>query len=541
MADALISKEHFYLNGSIYNKTDTDQDAVILIEDTNDILQSNDDWLVHVTRFSCDAMKSLTYVEKDESATWTIRVANNLGEIKQTYVFVLDQDFATPQALIAAMNCEGRFVKLQGNSYTSYEVFRWQIEAEGRFRLITMPVEAINNWHIQYVGSPSMNTLLGFNTITPFLHFSRTNTETYAELCDYLYAQAILVDQSKIVNGEYASQMNWTLRHFVNGLQCKHTTVLDHSVEWSGDGSFQTAGWEATVDFLILKVMENGTVPTRAKADDEALLPKAGSAMMCEYFELPSATQDGGFKVRNSTLHWHRDYGQGNNYGRVAFSTIGLTGPTGLPCCNFPHYKPWKFWREGTEDPPVSHFQQFTELYPLDSLFGYIFSAVGTVFPYTPLRINTVINERSVELTQDLPFYVVAGGDLHIPEEVFLRTNNASPVAKGWSTHQIESISADRRTITFDFPIGGIRDNAALLDENVLVTNRRVPFQSRSTMEGGPLMIWAHDITYEGVVEHGTSVLFPLANGISVGDYLTYYHDGIALPYDTHRFQPCGH
>ena len=98
MADALISKEHFYLNGSIYNKTDTDQDAVILIEDTNDILQSSDDWLVHVTRFSCDAMKSLTYVEKDESATWTIRVANNLGEVKQTYVFVLDQDFATPQA-----------------------------------------------------------------------------------------------------------------------------------------------------------------------------------------------------------------------------------------------------------------------------------------------------------------------------------------------------------------------------------------------------------------------------------------------------------
>ena len=76
MADA---KEHFYLNGSVYNNSETDK-AVIQIEDTNDILQSNDDWLVHVTRFSCDAMKSLTYVEKDESATWTIRVANNIGE-----------------------------------------------------------------------------------------------------------------------------------------------------------------------------------------------------------------------------------------------------------------------------------------------------------------------------------------------------------------------------------------------------------------------------------------------------------------------------
>lgn len=43
MADALISKEHFYLNGSVYNNSETDKDAVIQIEDTNDILQSNDD------------------------------------------------------------------------------------------------------------------------------------------------------------------------------------------------------------------------------------------------------------------------------------------------------------------------------------------------------------------------------------------------------------------------------------------------------------------------------------------------------------------
>ena len=525
MADALISKEHFYLNGSVYNNSDTDKDAVIQIEDTNDILQSNDDWLVHVTRFSCDAMKSLTYVEKDDSATWTIRVADNLGAVKQTYVFVVDQDFATPQALVAAMNCEGRFIKLQGSSYTAYEVFRWQIEAEGRFRLITMPVEAINNWHIQYTGSASMNALLGFETITPFLHFSRTNTETYAEVCDYIHAQAILADQSR-----FHSQMNYTLRHFVNGLLCRHTNIQDDA-EWTGDGTFQTAGWEATVDFLILRVQENGTVPTRAKADNEALLPKAGSAMICEYFEIGTATEDPGFKVRNSTLIWHRDYGQGSHYGRVAFSTINAAGATGLPCCNFPHYKPWLWQREGTEDPAVSHFQEYTELYPLDSLFGYIFSAVGTVFPYSPLMINAVVNERSVELTQDLPFYVVAGADLHIPEDVFLRTNNASPVAKGYSTHQIESIAADRRTITFDFPIGPLRNNAALTTKHVLVTNRRIPFQSRSVNVGWPLMAWRHDITYGSVVSEGYSVLFPLCNSISVGDWVTYYHDGVGLPF----------
>ena len=86
MADALISKEHFYLNGSVYAEIDN-QDAVIEIEDTNDILQSNDDWLVHVTRFSCDAMKSLTYAEKDER--WEDALGHSEVDIAQNAPLVV--------------------------------------------------------------------------------------------------------------------------------------------------------------------------------------------------------------------------------------------------------------------------------------------------------------------------------------------------------------------------------------------------------------------------------------------------------------------
>ena len=53
MSEALISKEHFYLNASQYNSGTSDT-TNIHVQDTQDILAQNADWLVHVTRFSCE-------------------------------------------------------------------------------------------------------------------------------------------------------------------------------------------------------------------------------------------------------------------------------------------------------------------------------------------------------------------------------------------------------------------------------------------------------------------------------------------------------
>ena len=58
MADALLSADHFYVNASYYNDTDTVQKASITVKDTTNILDRSDDWLVHVTRFSVDSMRS---------------------------------------------------------------------------------------------------------------------------------------------------------------------------------------------------------------------------------------------------------------------------------------------------------------------------------------------------------------------------------------------------------------------------------------------------------------------------------------------------
>ena len=97
MAEALISKDHFYINCSQYNNSDTNQNAAISIEDSSDILDRSEDWLVHVTRFSCDSMISLPYIEADPTARWEIKVfgVDHVGN--ETFNFVLDKDYATPR------------------------------------------------------------------------------------------------------------------------------------------------------------------------------------------------------------------------------------------------------------------------------------------------------------------------------------------------------------------------------------------------------------------------------------------------------------
>ncbi len=39
MAEALIAKDHFYVNASYYNDTNEDQDALISVKDNADILE----------------------------------------------------------------------------------------------------------------------------------------------------------------------------------------------------------------------------------------------------------------------------------------------------------------------------------------------------------------------------------------------------------------------------------------------------------------------------------------------------------------------
>ena len=251
MSEALISKEHFYLNASQYNRDASDVTANIHVQDTQDILEQNADWLVHVTRFSCDAMNAIVYCEKDTSASWEIRVLTDDMSIKETFNFILDKDYATPQALVEAMNEKGRMIVDKVGVVESY---RFQIGPEGRFRLISPGTYATQKVfsHIQYTGTQSMNALLGFEQVTQYLRFTPTPTRLYANACTYIYLQALKYGGAQIHTGEFQRQMGLVLLEMLNGIRCNLTTLSDHSVAITDDPSL-TQNWENLIDFQRLK------------------------------------------------------------------------------------------------------------------------------------------------------------------------------------------------------------------------------------------------------------------------------------------------
>ena len=360
MSEALISKEHFYLNASQYNSGTSDTTANIHVQDTQDILAQNADWLVHVTRFSCDAMNAITYVEKNVSAYWEIRVLSDDMAIKETFNFVLDKDYATPQALVEAMNETGRML-IEGHGLV--EAYRFQIGPEGRFRLVSPGTSLTRQLfsHIQYTGTEAMNTLLGFEQVTQYLRFTKTPTRLYADACTYIFLQALKATD-QIHTGEFQRQMNLVLLEMLNGVRVGHTTLADHSTVILTDPSL-TQNWENLVDFQRMKAdMIKGPPFTPGNKSTEALLPKHGSPMLCEWFDYRKThnVRDSGFKALVTRLDWSTHYAAGDAYGRTQFSKWS-SSTTIIPPCNFPHYRSWG-WGE---------FKPETDLYPFDSLFGY--------------------------------------------------------------------------------------------------------------------------------------------------------------------------
>jgi len=135
--------------------------------------------------------------------------------IKETFNFVLDKDYATPQALVEAMNETGRMVP-EGHGLT--EAYRFQIDAEGRFRLIA-PGTAVTRQlfsHIQYAGTDAMNTILGFEKVTQYLRFTRTATSLYSAAVQYIWLQA-LGGYEHVHTGEFQRQMSLVLLEMLNG------------------------------------------------------------------------------------------------------------------------------------------------------------------------------------------------------------------------------------------------------------------------------------------------------------------------------------
>ena len=505
MADALLAQDHFYINASQYNNTNSVTDAVIEVSDSTDILDRSDEWMVHITRFSCDSMASLPYIEADATARWEIKVFDDHFLALETFNFIMDRDFATPLDLVSSMNVKGRFRAPPGrtrvggvDSTATYETYRFSIDAGGRFRL-SQPDHGTYNRHITYSGTPTMNALLGFDSATQFLKFAPSHELKFANAVAWLHQQAInLSTPANIYSGRFYTAINRVLVHLLNGLEIRARTMLT-TTEITGSNQPSTVthgtGYLDDVNVLFGYVGMRGQTPTPAHNTNEALLIPTGTVVLCEYFDHPHATHhtpDTGFKVHTSKMSWYsgEEYDSGGGAGWSGIVEFqDLMPPYNqihIPPSNYPTYLP------GT----AGAFAESRYIYPLDSIIGYYFSGLITHLEGTQGSGVTVAvqsfdaaNPHEVTLLLPLRAKIEVGDDFWFQDKYPIHRGVHQPEGTlttfGYSVHQVTAISEDRRTVTFDFPFGpriqASTANPPFPHVDLLFTDRRVPFQSRSS------------------------------------------------------------
>ena len=548
MAEALISKDHFYINCSQFNETDTKQNAAISVQDSSDILDRSEDWLVHVTRFSCDSMVSLPYIEADASAVWEIKVFGTDHVGLETFNFKLEKDYATPRDLIDAMNYKSRFRPALSLLHEAYETYRFSIDAGGRFRL-SQPAQVAGTY-ITYAGSASMNKLLGFDNVTSFLKFTPDYVHQYCNAVDWLYDQAQNVSTpANIFNGHYFTSMNNVLLHLLNGLEIKTFTAAGVMVEQDTMPTM-VAGFLDTINLLAGFVPnDRGQTPGPQHLESQALLMKGGP-VLCEYFDMTPVTHhnvDPGFKAFTSNMAWTggAEYTHdGAQYGGlVGFKDLAAaTSSIAVPCSN------WPIWKPGTD----GIFAHSRYVYPLDSICGYTISGHYTMVeaaapggPSAVVGMNSLgwdaNDPTSIGLMLPLSSKVKVGDDMWYQDKFpYARgANQLEPnlTSRGFSVHQILAISDDRLTIRIDFPIGPLVQASGSdpwwpYRVDLLFTDRRVPFQSRSVSFYEIVNTWQEVYTDEAPHEAENTISHIRLKadhyaGAVPGDTLYWIFDGL--------------
>ena len=525
MADQLLSKDFFYLNASYYNDTDIDQPATIHVEDSSDILTRSDGWMVHVTRFSVDSMKSLVFVEKDESASWEIQIVSNVGQPTDTFKFTLDRDYATPQDLIDEMNLPGRFRQLTPNDRgwegDYFEMYRFELDPAGRIRLRSQPgTRALRpDWFITYQGTPTMNKLLGFDSVSPYLRWSPNASHRFCRAVDLLYSKMPLVaTPQNIFDGDYWEAINTLLRSLLNGVRIYYK---QQGVDAEAIEPTMVAGHPYGTNLISAFPRWYGSTPSRLMHEGEGHFPVHNIPVITEWLDVPHAVHnvvDHGPKCSITQMHWETSYQADEvgvvSHGELRFIDIhlGIGQLGGIEPGRWPAYKlgPHKEW---TGD---------RYMYPWQSIPGYWWSGteargVAQIPPAGCVSIEATDPDdlSIITLANPLPAKVQVGHDMWL----------ADPDNEGiHSTHAIETISADRRTIELDWPIGAeARGDPGFAQMNVLFTDRRIPFQSRSATFLGVALIQNH---WNLPNYEGKDQLFALqTTNCSTGDTIYFVRD----------------
>ena len=552
MADALLSKEHFYVNASYFNDTDVDQEAVIHVQDNSDILNRSDDWLVHITRFSCDSMQSLPYIVKDDTAKWEITIFDWQNHPVRSFNFQVDRDFYTPQALLTEMNMNGRTLTLPSfsttrtttNTTVQLEMFRWQIDADGRFRLVSQPEKQGMGYYIAYAATPSMNNLLGFERVSAYTRFQPNAVARFIRAIEFLHEKCPEVATAKnIYDGKFHTQINELLVHLLAGAELyeihnngndPQTDVPDMTTDLGMNMARNRR------DLTVMGVAFKERVPVTNHRDGEPLFQRNESPCWMEWYDMPFAHHvvDRGHRAGIFQLYWYDEYtstATARTEGRVKFKDQGdFANAAAAPFITVPF---------PTYHPANGRYTSTRYAYPANSLPGYYIGGKYTGGAYQEddiegeLAIAARFHLRSYTIQNSAGGRVRPGDDMWVPipevghhatqskhaetfqvSEVFTSITHAMPTDT-MGIHVSDPLSLNLESVGYSPP------------QNIMFTDRRVPFQSRSTTYTFESTAQAPGFEFD--TADGRTTLFSQfwSTNVEVGDTLYWILDGIWQPH----------
>ena len=69
MAEAIQSRDAFYINGMFRNNSTYAKPAEVIVTDDTSLLERTEGYCIHVTRWALDTQSSMFFIKKDETAS----------------------------------------------------------------------------------------------------------------------------------------------------------------------------------------------------------------------------------------------------------------------------------------------------------------------------------------------------------------------------------------------------------------------------------------------------------------------------------------
>ena len=217
MSELVEAPNSFYVNASQYNASSAPVEALIKIEDRQDILKRSDDWMVNVIRWTLDTQSSLYYLPADPTATVTMELfgytrtthdAAAATRILETRAFTLSEGQATVSSFLQELNesipqiplnvgdlteAAERNLRFHGDTQTWAErIGRWLATSDGKFRFQThLPSQTDEDLFIRVKMSESMRAILGFENARIYTLTQQSRLVDWKAMINFLYEQFV--------------------------------------------------------------------------------------------------------------------------------------------------------------------------------------------------------------------------------------------------------------------------------------------------------------------------------------------------------------